>query len=424
MSSEFKQNLEKYAEIIVKVGLNLQSGQRLLIGAPILTNDGTPLEFAPLVRLIVKKAYQIGARFVDVMWGDEQLRLIRFQHAPRDSFEEFPKWRIDAEVKIDEAGDADLVIVSSNPELLHEQDPELITKSQQAFFKHMKPISEFTSKNAMNWLSAPGATEGWANKVFPNIPQKSRITKLWDSIFKICRVKEEDPISAWRDHINQLSKRKDYLNNKKYTTMKMKAPGTDLTIGLPKGHIWVGGGLKTQNGIDFIANMPTEEVFTLPHKNKTEGIVSSTKPLYYGGEIIEDFRLKFSKGRVIEVMAKKGRDFLLKTIDTDNGARYLGEIALVPHSSPISQSNILFYNTLIDENAATHVALGRARQFNLVNGETMSDDEFAEVGGNLSLIHKDFMIGSGEMDIDGIKEDGTAEPIMRKGEWAFEVKLI
>ena len=421
MSSEFEQNLEKYAEVIVKVGLNLQSGQRLLIGGPTLTNDGTPLECVPLVRLIVKKAYQIGARLVDVMWGDEQLRLIRFQHAPRDSFEEFPSWRIDGEVKIDEAGDADLVIVSSNPELLCDQDPKLITKSQQAFFKHIKPVSELISKNAMNWLAAPGATEGWANKVFPNFPQKSRINKLWDSIFEICRVKEKDPISAWRDHINQLGKRKVYLNRKKYIELKLIAPGTDLSISLPKGHKWVGGIVITQNGINFVPNIPTEEIFTLPNKNKTEGIVSSTKPLYYGGEIIEDFRLKFSEGRVIEVNAKKGRDFLLKTLDTDNGARYLGEIALVPHSSPISQSKLLFYNVLIDENAATHVALGKARKFNLVNGETMSDDDFTEVGGNQSLIHIDFMIGSGEMDIDGITEDGTAEAIIRKGEWAFEV---
>jgi aminopeptidase len=421
MSSEFEQNLEKYAEIIVKVGLNLQSGQRLLIGAPTLLNDGTPLELAPLVRLIVKKSYQIGARLVDVMWGDEQLRLIRFQHAPRDSFEEFPKWRIDAEVKIDEAGDADLVIVSSNPELLHEQDPELITKSQQAFFKHIKPISDFISKNAMNWLVAPGATEGWANKVFPNVPQKSRKAKLWDSIFEICRVKEKDPISAWRDHINQLGKRKDYLNRKKYIELKLKAPGTDLTIGLPKGHIWESGGLKSQNGINYVGNIPTEEVFTLPHKNKTEGIVSSTKPLYYGGEIIEDLRLKFSEGRVIEVNAIKGRDFLLKTLNTDNGARYLGEVALVPNSSPISQLGILFYNTLIDENASNHIALGKARKFNLENGVTMSDDNFTEAGGNLSLFHIDFMIGSGEMNVDGINNDELVEPIMRKGEWAFEV---
>ncbi|TKJ21619.1 MAG: aminopeptidase [Promethearchaeota archaeon Loki_b32] len=421
MSSEFEQNLKKYAKVIVKVGLNLQPGQRLLIGGLTLSNDGTPLEFAPLVRLIAKEAYQIGARLVDVMWGDDQLRLIRFQHAPKDSFEVFPKWRIDAEVKIGEAGDADLVIVSSDPELLREQDPQLITKFQQTFFKHVKPLSDLISKNAMNWLAASGATDGWANKVFPTFPKKSRKAKLWDSIFEICRVKEKDPISAWRDHIDQLGKRKDYLNSKKYNELKLIAPGTDLTIGLPKGHKWVGGITTTQNGINFTPNMPTEEIFTIPHKDKTEGIVSSTKPLYYGGVIIEDFRLKFSEGRIIEVKAKKGADFLLKTLETDNGARYLGEIALVPHSSPISQSDLLFYNTLIDENAAIHVAFGRARKFNLENGEEMSDDDFAGVGGNLSLIHIDFMIGSGEMDVDGITEDGTFEPIMRNGEWAFKV---
>ncbi len=421
MSSEFEQNLEKYAEVIVKVGLNLQPGQRLLIGGLTLSNYGTLLEFAPLVRLIAKEAYQIGARFVDVMWSDDQLRLIRFQHAPRDSFEEFPKWRIDAEVEICEAGDADLVIVSSNPDLLREQDPQLISKFQQTFFKHFKPISDLVSKSAMNWLAAPGATDGWANKVFPTFPKKSRKAKLWDAIFEICRVKEKDPIAAWRNHISQLGKRKGYLNKKKYKELKLIAPGTDLTIGLPKGHKWIGGTITTQNGINFTPNMPTEEICTVPHKDKTEGIVSSTKPLYYGGVTIEDFRLKISEGRIIEVKAKKGEDYLLKTLETDKGARYLGEIALVPHSSPISQSGLLFYNTLIDENASCHIAFGKGRKFYLENGESMADEEFMTAGGNVSLIHIDFMIGSGEMDIDGILEDGTLEPIMRKGEWAFEV---
>jgi len=421
MSSEFEQNLEKYAEVIVKVGLNLQPGQRLLIGGPTLSNDGTPLEFAPLVRLIAKEAYQIGARLVEVMWGDDQLRLIRFQHAPRDTFEEYPKWRIDAEVKFDEAGDADLCIISSDPELLREQDPQLITKFQQTFFKHIKPIGDLISKNAMNWLGATGATDGWANKVFPTVPKKSRKAKLWDSIFEICRVKEKDPISAWRDHINQLGKRKDYLNGKKYNELKLIAPGTDLTIGLPKAHKWGGGAMTTQNGIKFTPNMPTEEIFTIPHKDKTEGIVSSTRPLYYGGATIEDFRLKFSEGRIIEVKAKQGEEFLLKTLETDNGARYLGEIALVPHSSPISQSGLIFYNILIDENASCHIAFGRGRKFCLENGENMADEEFIAAGGNDSLIHIDFMIGSGEIDVDGILENGTSEPVMRNGEWAFEV---
>jgi aminopeptidase len=371
--------------------------------------------------LIAKEAYQIGARLVEVMWGDDQLRLIRFQHAPRDTFEEYPKWRIDAEVKFDEAGDADLCIISSDPELLREQDPQLITKFQQTFFKHIKPVGDLISKNAMNWLGASGATDGWANKVFPTVPKKSRKAKLWDSIFQICRVKEKDPISSWRNHINQLGKRKDYLNGKKYNELKLIAPGTDLTIGLPKAHKWGGGAMTTQNGITFTPNMPTEEIFTIPHKDKTEGIASSTKPLYYGGAIIEDFRLKFSEGRIIEVKAKKGEEFLLKTLETDNGARYLGEIALVPHSSPISQSGLLFYNILIDENASCHIAFGRGRKFCLENGENMADEEFIAAGGNDSLIHIDFMIGSGEIDVDGILENGTSEPIMRNGEWAFDI---
>lgn len=420
MSSEFKRNLEKYAELIVKVGLNLQPGQRLLIGAPTLSNDGTPLEFAPLVRLITKEAYQIGARLVDVMWGDDQLRLIRFQYAPRDSFEEFPKWRIDAEVELAEAGDADLVITSSNPDLLSNQDPQLIMKFHQTYFKHTKTVSNLIAKNAMNWLGVPAATDEWADKVFPELPQDRRKAKLWDTLFTICRVKEKDPISAWKDHTMQVDKRKNYLNRKRYAKLKLIAPGTDLTIDLPKSHIWEGVQATTTNGIKFSPNIPTEEVFTMPHKDKTEGIVSSAKPLYYGGVLIKDFSLKFYEGRITEVKAKKGEDFLLNTIETDEGAHYLGEVALVPNSSPISQTGLLFYNILLDENAASHIALGQAYKSSVEDGEIMSDDEFSAVGGNNSKIHLDFMIGSGEMNVDGITEDGVTESIMSKGEWAFK----
>ena len=418
MSSEFEQNLEKYVEVILKVGLNLQKGQRLLIG---VSSIGTPLlELAPFVELITKKAYQMGAKFVEVIWNDPQLHLIRFQHAPRDSFEEFPTWISNAALEFAEKGDATLLLYADIPDLFIDQDPELMAIIRKTAAKHFKPWSDLRSKNAMNNTIVAAPVDGWTDKIFPDLPPNKRKAKMWDTIFDICRVKQEDPVSAWQDHINQLVVRSNYLNQKQYIALKLVAPGTDLKIGLPKRHIWKSGSMTSQNGIDFTGNIPTEEIWTLPHKDKTEGIVTATKPLDVD-VVVEDFSLTFSKGRVVKVTAKKGEKMLNKILEMDEGMSRLGEIALVPHSSPISQSGILFYNRLIDENASCHIALGRGYRFNIENGDKMSDEEFMTAGGNVSLSHVDFMIGSGEMDIDGILEDGTAEQIMQKGEWAFDV---
>jgi aminopeptidase len=420
MSSEFEKNLEKYAEVIVKIGLNLQPGQRLLIGGPTSLRHGAPIELAPLVRLITKKAYQIGARYVEVMWDDDQLRLIRFQHAPRDSFEEYPKWRTDCQYKFGKEGDAVLIFVADNPDLLTGQDPDLMGTTLNAYLKHRKTFGDLITTSAVNWLAIAAPVDGWTDKVFPDLPPNQRKAKFWDSIFEICRVKNEDPIAGWEDHIKQLSGRSEYLNKKQYISLKLDAPGTDLTIGLPKGHIWGSAQFRTQSGIDFVGNIPTEEVFTTTHKDKTEGIVTATKPRPTD-VMIDNFTLTFSKGRVVEATAEKGEEMLMKVLDTDEGSRRLGEVALIPHSSPISQSGILFYNILIDENASSHIALGRGFKFAIKNGKEMSDEEFAAIGGNLSKYHFDLMIGSEKMDIDGITKKGNVEPIMRKGEWVFKV---
>lgn len=421
MSSSFEQNLNKYAEVIVKVGLNIQPGQRLLIGMPFKAFLGTPIELEPLVRLIVTKAYQVGARLVEVMWNDDQLQLIRFQHAPRDSFKEFPTWRTEGALETAKAGDAMLIFAARNPELLIAQDAELVATFQRTTAKHMKPTIDLRVKNAMNLTIATAPVDGWSGKVFPDIPAESRKAKFWDTLFDICRVKEANPEAAWTDHIAGLISRSDYLNKKQFASIKLTAPGTDLTIGLPRRHIWRSARMTSQNGIDFTSNIPTEEIFTMPHKDKTEGVVTATKPLALGGGVIEGIVLKFSEGKVVKATAKKGEGRLHKLLETDDGTIRLGEVALVPHSSPISQTGLLFYSILIDENASNHIALGRAHKFSVEGGEAMSDDEFAAAGGNHSLTHTDFMIGSGEMDVDGLKEDGAAEPIMRDGEWAFNV---
>lgn len=408
----FEQKLQNYADLAVNIGVGLQPGQRLIVWR-------SPVEAAPLVRLIAASAYKAGARLVDVMWHDDALTLARFHHAPRDSFKEFPAWRTEALTKAAEQGDAMLNIYAFDPDLLKDQDPELVALVQRVSDEHMLSFRQKIAVDEINWsiISFPLST--WATKVFPDKAPDEQMSKLWETIFKTCRLDQPDPLVAWQHHINQLVAKREYLNAKQYTALKYTAPNTSLTVGLPENHIWHGGQSQTQSGICFISNIPTEEVFTLPHKDKVNGVVSSTKPLSHNGIWVEDFSLTFKNGRVVKATAQTGETLLRKLLETDEGAARLGEVALVPHSSPVSQSGLLFYNILYDENASNHLALGRAFQFNVKHGLAMSGEEFAAIGGNSSLIHIDFMIGSDQMDVDGITRDGNAEPIMRAGEWAF-----
>jgi aminopeptidase len=421
MSSDFEQMLAKYAELTVKVGLNLQPGQRLLVKGDALVTNGVSLHMAPLVQRIAAVAYQGAARLVDVIWGDEQLQLARFRHAPRDSFTEFPTWQANAALEYAQRGDAFLTILADNPDLLTDQDPELVATFQTTALKHTRPYRDYIMRDAINWTVIAGSTPDWAARVFPDLPPPVAESKLWEAIFEMCRLNHADPVAAWQTHLGRLAARSDYLNCKRYAALKFTAPGTDLTVGLPAGHIWKGGHSTSQSGIAFTANMPTEEIFTLPHKDKTEGVVAASMPLSHGGALIENFSLTFAQGQVVRASADKGEAILCKMLETDAGAGRLGEVALVPHSSPISQSGLLFYNSLIDENAASHIALGRAYRFSLQGGQALSDAEFAALGGNYSLTHVDFMIGSAHMYVDGLQEDGAVEPITRNGEWAFEV---
>jgi aminopeptidase len=411
MTLSFDQQLQNYADLAIKIGVGLQPGQQLIIRAPV--------EAAPLVRLAVAGAYKAGARLVDVMWSDDAITLARFEHAPRDSFEEFPVWRARALEEHVASGNAMLSIYATDPDLLKEQDPDLISLTQRVFQTHMAPFYKYIMNDSVNWsiISLPIAS--WAAKIFPENEPETQISQLWDLIFKACRVDRPDPMAAWQAHLKQLAAKTEYLNHKQYTALKFTAPGADFTLGLPRHHLWHGGQKGTATGIPFIPNIPTEEVFTMPHKDNAEGVVSSSKPLSYAGVLIENFTLTFAAGRVVNVTAAKGEQVLKKLIETDEGSARLGEVALVPHSSPISQTGRLFFNTLFDENASNHVALGRGYRFCLENGAGMSDEEFAAAGGNDSLAHVDFMIGSNQMDIDGLTAAGDSEPVMRAGEWAF-----
>jgi aminopeptidase len=357
---------------------------------------------------------------VDVIWGDEEMLRMRVQSAPRDSFGEYPAWHIDAMTNMIGRGDALLSIAAMNPDLLSDLDPGIVGDMQKVHLQHYQPVSTAVSRNAINWCVVAGSSPAWAAKIFPKLTPGRAEAKLWQAIFEITRVDLPDPVAAWQEHIRNLLARSRYMQAKKYAALHYKGPGTDFTLGLPRGHRWISARMPAENGVEFTANLPTEEVFTLPDRARADGTVASTFPLSYGGTLIEDFSVTFENGAITKVRAKKGEAALQKLVETDEGAHHLGEVALVPNSSPIAKRGHLFYNTLYDENASCHIAIGRAYRFTLTGGDELTDEEFQAAGGNTSLTHVDFMIGSGEMDIDGIRADGSAEPLMRKGEWAFK----
>ncbi|NNJ09639.1 aminopeptidase [Chloroflexales bacterium ZM16-3] len=412
MSNPTDSALTAYADIAVQVGVNLQPGQHLILRADV--------RVAPLVREITRSAYRAGARYVHVFYDDESLTLARFQHAPRDSFGEFPDWRVRAQVELIDAGAALISIASGAPDLLSGQDQELISLVQQTAAHRSQPIGQRVTRPAVNWLVIAAPSPGWAVKVFPGVSPDEAEAKLWEAILSFCRTDAADPVAAWRQHIDDLVARSDYLNAKRYAALRYSGPGTNLTLGLADVHHWVSGKMRAENGVWFVANLPTEEVFTAPHRDRVDGVVRASKPLNLGGSLIDNFSLTFREGRVVDVQAEQGEDVLRRLIATDESAARLGEVALVPESSPIARANRIFYNTLFDENAASHVALGRAYRFTVDGGADMLSEQFAAVGGNESAIHVDFMIGSAALDIDGLDADGNAEPLMRAGEWAFE----
>ena len=409
---EFDKLLSKYADVTVQIGLGLKKDQVLFI-------DGI-LEDAPFIRKVVKSAYQAGAKYVDVLWSDEALGRTHYENATPENITHYPDWPFSRLEEYYKNGDARLAIASNNPDLLDGIDSDLIAKRRKAAMEKYNPLRKY--ENNYNWCVVATAAPFWAKKVFPNLPVEQAQEKLWEAIFKVCRVDTPDPVAAWQEHINKLVFYKDYLNNKRYTALHYKSPGTDLTIGLPEKQVWTGAQESFKNGTIGTPNIPTEEVFTAPHKNKVGGHVKSTFPLNLNGVMIEDFTVTFENGRAVNITAKKGEKDLRKLLETDENASHLGEVALVPISSPINQSGILFYNTLFDENASCHIAFGNAYRTSIEGGDDMSDEEFTAAGGNKSMVHTDFMIGSAEMDIDGITADGSREPVMRQGEWAFDVQ--
>lgn len=406
-----KRNLEAYADLVIRVGVNLQKGQKLII----LANTAT----APFVRELTRKAYEAGAKNVYVEWDDEEVKRIKFLYAPDEAFLEYPSWKAKGLVELAKEGAAIISVYAPNPDLLSGISPDRVATADKTAAVALEEWRSYIFSGAVHWSMASVPTPQWAARVFPDKSEEEAVQALWDSIFRVNRINTDNPVKSWQDHIRTLAEKVEILNAKRYKALIYKGPGTDLRVELPENHLWVGGSQEGTDGIPSVHNLPTEEVFTLPKKDGVHGTVSSTKPLNYSGQVIDQFTLTFEQGRIVNFTAKTGYDLLKKLIETDEGSHYLGEVALVAHDSPVSNLNITFYNTMFDENASCHLAIGNAYPATLKDGTSLSKDELTQQGANSSLTHVDFMIGSSELDIDAERADGTLEPLFRKGNWAL-----
>lgn len=407
----FNENLKKYARLIAETGVNVQDNHTVVLQISV--------DQAPLARLITEEAYRLGAAEVIVQWSDETIQREFLAHAATDRIENVPQYKIDQTDDWIAKGASRISVVSSNPDALAGVDAQRVAAFQAANGKALVNLRKATQANKVSWTVVAAASEGWAAKVFPELAtSEEQVDALWNEIFKTTRIYEENPVIAWNIHDKKLQEKAAELNEQQFTALHYTAPGTDLTIGLPKNHLWEGAGSYNARGEEFMANMPTEEVFTAPDSRRVDGYVSSTKPLSYAGTIISGMKFTFKDGKVVDFSAEQGEEALKNLLAIDEGAKHLGEVALVPDPSPISQSGLIFYNTLFDENASNHLAFGSVYAFNLQGGTEMSEEELAEAGLNRSQTHVDFMVGSDKMNIDGIKEDGTIVPVFRNGDWA------
>jgi len=409
----FEENLHKYAKLLVAKGINVQDGDWIKMTISV--------DQAPLARLITKEAYELGAEKVIVKWSDDEISKLHYLHQPTEVLTNIPEYEIqESEDHVLNHRVSRLSIISSDPGLLNEVDPAKVAAYQNAFGKAFHAQRKATQNDDLKWTVAAAAGAGWAATVFPDLQtSEEQIDALWDQIFKTCRVYEEDPIVAWDQHKKTLNEKAAKLNEMQFDALHYTAPGTDLTLGLAKNHIWCSAESKNPKGEEFIANMPTEEVYSAPDTHRMDGVVRSTKPLSYAGTLIEGIEVHFKDGKIVEVSAEKGDETIKKLIFDNEGGTGLGEVALVPDPSPISQSGVTFFNTLFDENASNHLAIGSAYPTTIQGGTKMSQEDLLKNGMNTSIVHVDFMIGSDKMDIDGIKEDGTVVPIFRNGDWAI-----
>ena len=408
---DFEARLDRLAMVAVRVGLGLREGQEGVVTAPV--------EALPLVRAMARHAYAAGASLVTPLLTDDALSRARHEHGRDGAFDTAPGWLFGGMAEAFRAGAARLAVVGDDPDLLAGLDPDRVGRADRARAKAYKPVVDEIVGFRTNWCIVPSATPAWAARVFPGLPREEATGLLWDAIFRACRVDGPDPVAGWAAHNAALRARTALLDARRFHALRFRGPGTDLVVGLADGHAWCGGATRTANGLTCNANIPTEEVFTAPHRLRAEGTVRATRPLSYQGSLIDGIAVRFEGGEVVEARAGRGEAALVHLLDKDEGARRLGEVALVPASSPIAASGLLFYETLFDENASSHVALGQHYGKCIADdGGPRDRDGLAARGGNASLVHVDWMIGSPETDVDGLSVDGTATPVMRGGEWA------
>jgi aminopeptidase len=406
--------IDALAQITVQVGINLRPGQQLVVLSP---DGGVPIETMPLIRRVTEHAYRAGASLVTTLYADDVSMLARFRYANGESFDVGSDWLQSGVARAFQDGAAGLMLFADNPSLLAREDKEKVSRATRAHLRARGPILTEVFNMRTNWSLITSSTPAWAKWVFPQEPENEAVERLWRAIFKACRVDSSDPVAAWKAHLAKLNARAQAMNARKFSAIHFRSPGTDLLIGLSDRHAWTYTTGITPNGVEFLFNIPTEEINTVPDRNRVEGYVRMTKPLFSSGVVVEDMVVRFEKGRVVDATARTGTDVLSALLNTDDGACRIGEVALVPSSSPIAKTGILYSNTLLDENASSHIAFGQAWSLGIEGGLSMSRDELLRCGANQSLIHLDTMIGSNETDVDGITSTGKTEPIMRGGEF-------
>jgi aminopeptidase len=418
--SEIAAGIDSLAQVTVRVGVNLKRGQQLIVLSP---DGGVPIETLPLVRRVTEHAYRAGASLVTALYADDVSTRARFRSANNESFDVGSDWLQRGVAQALQDGAAALFLFADDPNLLAAEDKDNVARASKAHLRARAPLLTEIFNLRTNWSLTTAATAAWAQLVFPQIPPNDAVERLWRAIFKAARLDAPDPIATWKTHAAKLNTRAQAMNARNLSAIHFRGPDTDLRVGLSDRHTWTSVYMIGANpkGVQCLFNVPSEEINTVPDRNRVEGYCRMTKPLFSAGLVIEDIVVRFEKGRAIEATARTGADVLRSLLKTDDGACRIGEVALVPNSSPVSKSEILYRNTLLDENAASHIAFGQAWSVGIDGGLAMSADELLRHGANQSLIHMDTMIGSAEMDVDGITATGQAIPVMRGGEFVQEL---
>lgn len=409
--AELEKMKKDLAELVVKAGVNIQKGQRLSIACPV--------ECADFGRLCAKAAYDAGCKEVLLHWEDDEITRMKFLNADSGVFDTFDPWEKEYYNGLSEEGAAFLSIYAEDPESLAGVEPDRLKRAEIAKGNAVEAFRTRLMRDECTWCVCSVPTKAWAKKVFPELGEHEAVERLWKEILATCRVDGGNALGNWKEHTEEIKEHVDRMNSFNFRTLKYKnSAGTDVTVGLPEGHFWAGGEEKAKSGVSFAANIPTEEVFTLPDRRSINGTLVATKPLSLNGTLIENFSFRVRDGKIVEVHAEKGEEVLKDAISVDEGASYFGEVALVPYDSPISRSGVLFYNTLFDENASCHFAFGEAYPC-IYGAEDMTDEELKERGLNTSMTHVDFMVGSKDLEITGITHDGEEVPVFRNGNFAF-----